>query len=122
MAEHPKSKSKGGLTCPDGYRLHALSVIACCASHTGLNVLNIIPEFSHEGDEGTRHAKPPDDEEHEQLDGLQRLVRAPQPLQGEVGLGVHVGVQDLAEYPPCLQPVGPHVKHILQVISSLKYH
>ena len=59
------------------------------------NVLKIIPEFSQEGDERTRHAEPPDDEEHEQLDGLQGLVRAPQPLEGEVGLGVHVGVQDL---------------------------
>ena len=82
-------------------------------------VLNTIPDFSHEGDERTRHAETPDDEEHEQLDGLQGLVRAPQPLEGEVGLGVHVGVKDLAEYPPCLQPVGPHVKHILETKSSL---
>ena len=85
----------------------------------GWHVLNVIPEFSDERNERTSHAKPPDDEEHDDLDGLERLIGAPQPLKGDVGLGVHEGVQYLAKYPSRLQPVCSHVKHILQAESLL---
>ena len=44
----------------------------------GWHVLNVIPEFSDERNERTSHAKPPDDEEHDDLLGLESRVGAPQ--------------------------------------------